>query len=169
MALARSKKLAAADENLVAAIALGKTIAFLAYSVVSGMLTLAITILYVEQNLPRSTWNAASWVAFIALEVLLLWLVIRGALPATSSAGTSAFSERQAAWGLAVMSFVPWFFYTDETWFAVYMWGVNGALLLVALVYFVTKSVLSRSIRIEVLGILLVPLVQLLLSWVVDA
>jgi hypothetical protein len=157
------------DENLVAAIALGKTIAFLVYSFVAALLTMAITILYIEQNFPRPTWNVASWVTFATLEVLTLWLVICGVLPASGGARARAFSERQAALGLAVMSCVPWFLYTDEVWFMVYMWGVNGTLLLVAFVYFMTKSFLSRSLRMEVLAILPVPLAQLLLGWLVDA
>jgi hypothetical protein len=158
-----------ADENLIAAIALGKTIAFLFYSIASVMLTVAISEFYIKPNFPNSDRDTAIYEVFTALELVLLYLVVRGVLPATDGARAEAFTERQAEWGIAVLSFVPWLFYTDPNWFAVYMWSINGALFLVAAVYFITKSALSRSPRIEVLGILLVPSAHLLAERLIDS
>ena len=100
-------------------------------------------------------------VGFCALEVVLLAWVIKSKL----GRPIVAVSDRQLVLGcnvLALISVVV-FGFTFEG--AIVRSVINGALILFVVVYFVTKSVLSRRVRLEILLGLLVPVCQFLLRF----
>lgn len=150
-------------ENLVSAIAVGKVLAFLVYSFFALFLAMGLAAV-IHVNFPQLEERGLILPLFAATEIVILYLVIKGKLPATSGAAALPFSEKQAAWGLAALSFVPWLLRGDPAWFTFCSWLINGMLLLVAVVFFVVKSVISGEPRYEVLGIALIPATQLYLA-----
>jgi hypothetical protein len=150
-------------EDLLAAIALGKTVAFLLWSVP----TLAIvTIAFLATDLGKvpDPWGSVLFgAAFLATEAVLLWLVIRGGLPGTSAERTQPFSEKQLAIGCHVLALGAWALAAGMQ-AEILRWVVAGFLALGALVYFVTKSVISRRPRWTVLSVLAVPALQVIVE-----
>lgn len=152
-------------EDRVAAGALGKTVAFLLYSVLSSVVVAAVLLL--TTPLKRATEAAQDLVVLTVItlvEVLLLYLVIRGYLPGTRGSHARPFSEAQLAAGCALLSILTVVWPFDVISGIVVEVGTNCLLVLGVLVYFLVKSVVGRRPRWRVLGVLVLPAVVLLMS-----
>jgi hypothetical protein len=144
-------------QDEIAGVALVKTLVFLFLSVPVVFLAMALTMLLPELLLV----DIPDWVfpgLRLALEALLMWLVAR------HDVGKAAhpFNEKHLVIGcnvLAILSYVAFGLTLEGT---VVRWVVNGAMVLFVTVFFVVKTLLSRRLRIEVLGALVLPLAQYL-------
>jgi hypothetical protein len=146
-------------EDLVAAIALKKTVAFVLYQPVVFAIVGPVVFLFAPA-LPPATQDAAIYGPLALVEGALLWAVAKGWLPATGTADVTPFSEKQLALGCHVLSGGAWLLGAGLK-AEIVQWVVNGALVLGACVYFTAKSVLSRRLRWGVLSVLVLPAVQL--------
>ena len=152
-------------EDRIAAVALGKTVAFLLYSFVLSFVV-AATLLFATPlgEAGEATQNLVLLSVLALLEVLLLYLVIRGWLPGTTGDHAEPFSEVQLAAGCTVLSALTliWPFHASGR--IVVDVGANGLLALGVLVYFIAKSVMGRCIRWRVLAVLVLPAALLTIS-----
>ncbi len=161
------------DEDLLATVALRTTVAFFLYTplvFLSILLILEILPLVCSPSfcsfyfdLSQKSQNLISYTLIGLGEVVLFYLVFRGWLPGTKLEWVLPFSETQLGWGVAVLSVIPWVLSYDLVRFEIFHATLNGSLLIGVLVFFITKSILSREIRWEVLRILVVPYLQILL------
>lgn len=149
----------------MATMALGKTIAFLLYSLLALVLIFPVMTFWLLPSLTPPLRGPVSLVVFALAETALLVLVIRGRLPATNREIEMPISERQLAVGFVVLSVASWFVvpraHPASTAVRLVLFA---ALVLCGLVYFVTKSVLSRRLRWGVLGPLFPAIIELALS-----
>lgn len=147
-------------EDLLAAIALGKTVAFLIWSIPAVGLVAIAFVASGLGNVP-DPWGSVPFVSgFLAVEAGLLWLVVRGRLPGTSAEQARPFSEKQLAFACHLLALGAWALAAGLQ-AEILHWVLTGFLLLGALVYLVTKSILSRRPRWAVLSVLAIPALQL--------
>ena len=150
------------DEDRVAALTLGKTIAFLLYSLPTFAPVLALELLTPLGRLNASVRGTIVLVVWLSLEWILLWFVIDGRLPGTSGDRVRPFNERQLAVGCTVVSLLVWLAPFGSQARDIIDAVVNGGLFLGVVVYFVVKSALARNLRWTVLLVGLVPAAQLI-------
>lgn len=153
------------QEDYLAAVALGKTIAFLLYSILVPVLLGALVLLPSFERLPDKMQALVSFSIFAAAELLLLFLVVKGYLPGTRAEMAQPFSEKQIGLGLTIVSVLVALFRGTTQEGIIIQWIVNGALVVSVAVYFATKSVLSRRPRWGVLSVLFLPALQLYYHW----
>lgn len=150
-------------ENWVSAIALGKTLAFLFYSVLTVFVVSgSLTILSEMYNL--AVGDIAATAVMIVAEGCVLWLIIKGYAPGSKVQVPQPFSEQQIAIGFNVLGAIAGVLEWDAP-IVIFGKVVNGALVLFLAVFFVTKSVLGRRIRYRLLFGLVVPVIHLFNLW----
>jgi hypothetical protein len=152
------------NENYYSAIALGKTVVFLLYSILIPLAVLAIILLTPISKMPNVIKDLIGSVVWVSGEIVLLFCVIKGLIPGSESEVVTPFSERQFAAGITIISFIPWLLYNDILRFQIIQVIINGSLFIGVSVFFITKSILSKKIRWQVLSVLLFPALQLLYS-----
>lgn len=148
----------------LSAIAIGKTIAFVIYSYPTFLITVIATDHFLGEYLTDDTRLPVFIGMLVLTGIALMSAVIAGILPGTDGRHSKAFSERQAATGIQVVSLLPWLLEYDPVvryWFS---WILNGTLVFTVLTFFVVKSVVGRSLRFGVLLGLLMPAAQVALS-----
>jgi len=148
-------------EDYLAALALRKTIVFLLYSVLVPLFLLPVFLHPRFKSLPEEWRNLAALILLIAALLLLLAMAIKGILPGSGATLVQAFNEKQIGVGMAILSGATWLVAGNSLAGEIIQWVINGGLFLSVAVYFVTKSVLSRRLRWGVLGVLLLPGIQL--------
>jgi len=148
-------------EDYLAAVALKKTIVFLLYSVLVPLFLLLVFLHPRFKSLPEEWRNLAALLLLIAALLLLLAMVIKGILPGSGATPVQPFNEKQIGVGMAILSGATWLVAGNGLAGEIIQWTINGGLFLSVAVYFVTKSVLSRRLRWGVLGVLLLPGIQL--------
>jgi hypothetical protein len=92
---------------------------------------------------------------------LLLRVMVRRPRVVSVSGPYAGFSERAFAWGGIVLSTASWIVSGHTFKGAVFRLVVIGAVLVVGLTYFVTKSVLTRALRWRVAAVLMVPAIEM--------
>jgi len=148
-------------ENALSALTLARTIAFLLYSLLVPLITLGLMVLTPLEHLSPEGKSIVALGLFLLMEWFLFQGVSRGFLPSPNPDHVSPFSERQMELGVAVLSFAPWLLRFDPQRFFIFQVVVNGFLILAVLVFFLSKSMLSRRPRWAVLRTLLLPAMQL--------
>lgn len=157
-------------EDLVSVIALKKTVAFALYSLIPVLITLVVSALDLSllNQFTESQRRLLGVYTLITLEGILMALVVKGYLPQTrvDIAETIPFNERQLEWGVLLSSVVPWLFFGfDYERFVIFSQVTNTILMFLILVFFITKSWLSKKIRWGVLGVLLLPALHCYYLW----
>jgi len=148
-------------EDHVSALALGRTLSFILYSLPCSLISiLGWEVLFKSYFTGVSEFVGMCFV-WILLELALFLPIIKGWLPGTTGLQTVGFSENYAGWSITGISFILWFFHVSDQMFAIYNWVLNGSLILVVMVYFLTKSILSKRLRIEVFLVLIIPALQI--------
>jgi len=154
-------KLTEESENRIAAVALGRTVAFAIYSV------LVIPIAAVLSTI--GPWRQADgdprpsvFLAVVTVLLVALFVgVAKGVMPGTRGATARAFDERQLALGCTAASLVVLVLPLDPAQHQALDVVLNGGLLVGVLVYFITKSTLSHRPRWLVLVVGVLPALQL--------
>jgi hypothetical protein len=152
------RELSEQRQNAIAGVALAKTFAFLFLSIPAMMLTLAVQMLLPELLLI----DIPIYVVFTflgVLECVVFWIVLR------IRVGESAepFNERNLIWLSNAIALLTALGLGGSLKAVVFRWVINGIVVLAVVVFFVTKSILSKEIRLDVLSGLLLPLAQYLL------
>lgn len=148
-------------EDRLAAIALGRTVAFLLYSLPTILFVMGAGLLGGIERLPPS-WRDAAWIAaLVCAEAPLLWSCARGRLPGTDGRNAEPVSERRIAVACHVLSAAAWVLGRGALESAIVQWVANGALVVSVGVYFVAKSVLAGRPRWGVASALALPALQL--------
>jgi hypothetical protein len=142
------------QEDRVAAVALGRTVAFLLYSLPLPVLVLGAMLILPFGSLSNVARDRVALAIWIALEAGLLVLVCRGRLPATSGLDTEGFSETAIGSACAVLLLVIPFVARGNVAGEIIGDVIDGFLLLAVSVYFIVKSLLSRRPRWRVLLVL---------------
>lgn len=150
-------------EDLLSAYTLARTVAFLLYTLLVPLIVLAILFLGPFHGLSIEFRFIAGLSLFVTAEWLLFKGVSLGMLPIPNPEHVRPFNERQMELGTAIMSFIPWLLPIDPPQFFAFHLVINAFLILAVIVFFLTKSMLSRHWRWGVLRVLLIPLLQL--SW----
>lgn len=144
-------------EDLASAMALGKTVVFLLYSVLVVIALVPVVFWSGGGGVSSSGQTAIVLLVLLASEVALFYGVVTGKLPGSSGWRAEPFSEKQFGIGITVLSLGAWLLVGHGLEGRIIRWVLNGALLLGVAVYFVTKSVLSRRVRWGVLSVLSAP------------
>ncbi|NLI79167.1 MAG: hypothetical protein GX442_22330 [Candidatus Riflebacteria bacterium] len=152
-------------ENRLSALTLAHTIAFLLYSLLVPLIVLSLMVLTPLERLTVEGRSLAAVVLFVGMEWLLFRGVSRGWLPCPDPKNVHPFNERQLEIGVAVLSFGPWLLRFDPQMFFVFHVVINSLLVIGVLVFFLTKSFISRTWRWGVLRVLLLPVLQFWLVW----
>ena len=95
---------------------------------------------------------------------MIIYPAAMGWLPGSKGIRTTSFSEKSAAWGVTLLSFLPWLAHATELTFMVFNWVLNGALALIVIVYFIAKSIISKRLRLEVFIVLIPPVLQIYIA-----
>jgi len=151
-------------ENRLATVALGKTVAFLLYSVL-GAVTIGFPIAFLVPALVPLSASLISIIilsCLVGVETLVLVAVVRGWLPGTQSRVTQSFSEKQLAYALGLISLGTWVLVGAGLEGSIIRWVLNGPIFIGVVVYFVLKSLVSRRPRWGVLSSLVLPTIELL-------
>ena len=152
------------EEDRIANIALGKTIVVLLYSVLIPMIAFAVTMWLEDEPLPNIVKEVIGWGIMLALLILLIFLVVKGWMPGSRIEVPYPFSETQLAWAVTLLSAVAWAVGLAFP-VGIYIATIaNAVLFLGVLVFFVTKTVISKRLRFGVLSALVLPGTQLAMN-----
>ena len=153
------------SEDEFATIALGKTVAFFLYSLIGILVASAVSIVFIDHYYEPANRKLLFFTVTGVVELIILWLVIRGALPGTSGDHSIPFSEKTAAKVLSVLSFLPYLLLIRiPDLFILASWYLNGLLFLIVSVFFVAKSFVSSRIRFDVLNVAMLPLLHIIVA-----
>ena len=148
-------------EDAISVDTLSKTIVFLLYALLLPFIILSLFVFTPLRALPNESREIMAICLFLGIETILFVMILRGYLAWAIPKDVQPFSERQMELGVIVLSLAPWLLRFDHDKFKVFQVILNGSLCIAVLVFFFTKSFLSRRYRFEVLRVLLLPLVQL--------
>ena len=148
-------------EDAFSAITLYKTLLFLLYAIVVPLLTIGLLILTPFQSISGQARSFLAVGIFLSLEAILYYFVLQARIPERALNAKNPFDEHQIALGVALLSAAPWLLRFDPVRFQVFQVVVNGFLCLAVLVFFLTKSMMSRHWRWGVLLVMLLPALQL--------
>jgi len=148
-------------EDAISSLTLARTVAFLMYSMLAPLITLIVLMMPPFPSWPRQTLFLIALGLFTSLEYLLFIAVQRGWLPSPDPEHVSPFSEHQIEFAALCLSVTPWLLRFDPSRFLVFQGVINGSLIIAGIVFFITKSMLSRRWRWGVLRVLILPIVQL--------
>lgn len=148
-------------EDILSAVTFAKTIAFILYSIVVPVVTLLILMFLPFRHVSRGILFLTGIAIFACLEWLLYLGVIRGILPSPNPKNVSPFNEHQLALAVAFLSLAPMVLKLDFQHFQAFQVVLNSILCIAVLVFFLTKSMLSRQFRWGVLLVMILPLLQL--------
>lgn len=152
-------------ENVLAALALGKTTAFILYQVIVYVIFMIVMLLLIGPDRKDMFPIIATIITLTVLESILLFLVIKGWLPGTRIEIPAHFSEKQMAVGFSILSGLTLLIFGFSIQGTIIRFVINGALILCTVVYFITKSILSNTIRLEVLAGAILPLAQFFIKF----
>ncbi len=148
-------------EDAISALTLARTVAFLMYSMLAPLITLIVLMMPPFPTWTRQYLFLIAFFLFTSLEYLLFVAVQRGWLPSPDPEHISPFSERQIEFAALCLSVTPWLLHFDPSRFLVFQGVINGSLIIAGVVFFITKSMLSRRWRWGVLRVLVLPALQL--------
>ena len=151
------------NENKIAVYALGKTIACCLYSILVAIVMLPVGFLTPIAQLPASQQNLVLGSLFLLLEGLTLFFVIRGTLPGTEPKQLQGFNEKTIAYGIVAISILSSVFLRGSFEKELFRYLLVGSLLFIGIVYFITKSFISKSIRWGVISAFLPTLLELII------
>ena len=146
------------SEDELAAYTLHKTICFLIYSLLVIVFSMGAGVM-VATHFPvlQTDEVTIAYGVMLPVEAILLYLIIRGYLPGTRDSFIQPFSEKQIGTACNVLGALTWVFAGVTNEGKIMRMIINGALVICIGVYFVTKSVLSKKIRWQVLWVEGVP------------
>ncbi|RCK78994.1 MAG: hypothetical protein OZSIB_0545 [Candidatus Ozemobacter sibiricus] len=147
-------------EDRLSAVTLAHTLAFLLYSLLVPLVVLGLMVLPPLRLLSLEARSVTAVGLFVTLEWFLFRGVSQGWLPCPDPENVRPFNERQLELGVALVSFGPWLLRFDPQMFFVFHVVVNALLVIGVIVFFLTKSFISRQWRWGVLRVLLLPLLQ---------
>jgi len=147
------------EEDRVSAVALTKTVACFAYTIIAVVVTEVVVVVANLDAFPGRAWIRLG--ILLPLQATLVFLGLLGRLPLSRARKVRGFTDRQFALAVSVMSLLPLALGLSPLRAEVFRWVTNGTLLVGVLVFFVTKSVLSGRPRLAVLAGMVVPGLQL--------
>lgn len=151
------------EANRIAVRMFGRVIAFFVYSffsiIIAGVI-FALATSWLTDDI--STWMAIGF--FLICEGLLIVLLSSGRIQAARSvfAAGESFTESQFAFVANALALVSFLFSRSESG-ELFRWLVNAAILLCVLVFFITKSIVMRRVRLKILTGAIIPLAQFMM------
>ena len=149
------------EEDRIAGIALGKTVVVLLYSILIPFVAFPIDIWLEDKPLPNTLKDVIGIGVMLAVLILLIVFVAKGWMPGSKIEVAYPFSETQLACAITLLSAIAWVL--DLVFpVGIYIATVaNGVLILGVLVFFVTKTIISKRLRFGILSALTLPGAQI--------
>jgi len=147
-------------ENRLCALALGRTVAFLIYSLLVWVICTVVIFIVLPQRLDDRVQGIVVITMILTLEGALLFLVAKGWMPGTKSTLAPGFSETQFITAANILAALSLLIHGMSIGGDAFRWVINAFILVCVLVFFVTKSVVSKKVRIRVLAGGILPVAQ---------
>ena len=145
-------------EDYVATVAVLKTMLFFMYTI-PVMMLVVLPLSHLKEFDPKlEVPEIVIWIVFFVLEGLLLYLIIKGKMPLSKYKGHQAFSEKQMIIGANVFSVLTYIFFGVSFAGYIVRTVLNAAIILFVTVFFVTKSIVSKRFRWEIIFAIVIPL-----------